>query len=1180
MSVSTNADESTISPGLSIIHANHMEDLRDVAIEWIKKHPLSPLENETFIVQSNGMAQWLKLAMASNKGCGISAAVKMQLPARFIWEAYRTVLGEDQIPDQSPIDKDQLVWRLLRLLPALTGKKWFAPLEQYLVDDVDDRKCYQLASYLADLYDQYQVYRADWLHDWISGVDQLRDGRGKRIELPPEQRWQVKLWRHIHDDIPESQRGSGRFRLHQQFLTVIKNSSSLPSTLPRRVVVFGISSLPKQSLEAIHAVSHQSQVLMFVHNPCRYFWADIIEDRDLLRIHNARHRRKNPFTENPPLLSSNLHTHPLLAAWGKQGRDYIGLLYGYDQPDEYRAQFNEIDLFRDIVSSDQPDSLLHQVQQAVLDLTPLPDNEEPKQQIGREDRTILFQKCHSRQREVEILLDHLLWFFERSPDLTPRDVVVMAPDISAYSPHIEAVFGHLSNHDPRHIPYSIADHPRQAGMPIIQALEKLFYLPSSRVTAGDVMDLLAVPAFRERFKVKASDLPQLDQWLHGAGIRWGLHSEHRKSFDLPDNIDQNTWQFGLRRMLLGYAVGKGDAWKDIEPYDEIGGLDAALIGPLWEILEKLETYWRRLNRPAVPDVWVQRLVGLVNDFIAPTNNNDQMIISRIMDSLDQWISDCTEAGYTAPLPLSVIRAALLGKIKETGVSQRLLAGRVNFCTLMPMRAIPFKVVCLLGMNDGEYPRSFPPLDFDLMSFPGWHRPGDRSRREDDRYLFLEALLSAREQFYLSYIGQSARDNSERMPSVLVNQLRDYLAAGWEVRSPDQSMKSSKNRLLHQLTCQHALQPFSRSYFEPKRGPHRFTYAHEWESLYDQPIETGKRNPLEPAKIHGNLRIDQLTGFLKNPIKAFFTQRLNVYMNVPASTTENLEPFSLDSLAPFDLGMQLLDAGLSTSAKHRSDAVFQAADRLRHAGRLPLFSMGLLSVEELADPVLKMLEHHDNLLQTWAEETETIEIRAPFSLTDFPCEAVEDWVDGLRKNSFHQIDTIGSISYARWKFYPLKILDAKGNLSRFPPFITLWVEHLFTCAQEVNLTTYLVAPDGIAKMQVVEPPIAEELLNEILLIWNQGLERPLPVTAKSAMAYLSAASSAASEEDLVKAYNAACKAYEGDGYNFAGELGYGDGIYLSRCFPDFHSLWKADDNAFVTLAETLYAPLMNAVSTIT
>ena len=597
MDIQEAAGEPVIPPGLSIIHSNHMEDLRQVTIQWIGNHPLRPLENEVFIVQSNGMAQWLKLALAENDGCGISAALEFQLPARFLWQAYRAVLGTEAIPLESPYDKVRLVWRLLRLLPSLLKNDWCEPLRQYLVDDHDLRKRYQLSCHLADLYDQYQVYRADWLEDWTAGLDQLRNAGGEPVELPPEHAWQAELWRRIQADVPEAHRNAGRSSVHRRFLEAAETMPRRPGDLPRRVIVFGISSLPKQALEALHAVSRHSQVLMFVHNPCRHYWADIIEDRELLRIERARHRRKSASLENlsPELLHQ--HVNPLLAAWAKQGRDFIGLLYGYDQPDAYRQQFAEIDLFRDVAVAGGPDGLLQQVQQAILDLTPLPGTDHEKQPVSPDDPSISFQLAHSRQREVEILQDQLLSFFSRMPGLKPQDIIVMTPDIDTYGPHVEAVFGNLPPGDPRHIPFTIADRPEQPSVPMMKALEKLLQLPGSRMAVSDLMDLLEVPAFRERFGVSEANLSRLHQWIQGAGIRWGLSADQRGDFDLPAGMEQNTWRFGLRRMLLGYAVGAGAPWQGIEPYDEIGGLEAGLVGSLARMLERLDGYWQMLGQP-------------------------------------------------------------------------------------------------------------------------------------------------------------------------------------------------------------------------------------------------------------------------------------------------------------------------------------------------------------------------------------------------------------------------------------------------------------------------------------------------------------------------------------------------------------------------------------------------------
>lgn len=1153
-----------LEPGFSIIHSNHMEDLRHVAVAWIRRHPLNPLENELFIVQSNGMAQWLKLALAENDGCGISAAVDILLPARFLWNAYRAVLGPDQIPRESPYDKERLVWRLVKLLPSLVADDWFAPLAHYLANDLDMRKRYQLSCQLADLYDQYQVYRADWLEDWIAGANGLRAAGGKVTNLPTEQVWQARLWRRIFDDVPEPQRGSSRAGLHRRFLREAEILTERPAGLPRRVIVFGISSLPKQALEALYAVSRYSQVLLFVHNPCRHFWADIIEDRQLLRIERARHRPKDqwPAELRPELLHQ--HVNPLLAAWGKQGRDYIGLLYGYDQPERYRQRFAEIDLFSDFATQDRQPRLLREVQQAILDLEPLPGRGENKRFVSADDDSIRFQLAYSRQREVETLQDRLLSFFSRDPDLKPQDIIVMTPRIDVYAPHIEAVFGNVAHDDPRYIPFTIADCPERASMPMLAALETLLDLPSSRMMVSELIDLLEVPAFRERFGLSDVDVPRLHQWIEGAGIRWGVSADQRTDFDLPAGIEQNTWRFGLRRMLLGYAVGAGAAWRGIEPYDEIGGLEAALVGPLALILDKLDTYRRTFSQPAPAQAWRQRIVSLRRDLFLPVTSRDELTAERLETVLDQWVDACRDADLNEPLTLPVVRDAVLSAMQDASTSQRFLAGRVNFGTLMPMRAIPFNVVCLLGMNDGEYPRSVPPPDFDLMSGPGRYRPGDRSRREDDRYLFLEALLSARQRLYISYIGRSVRDGGQRMPSVLVAQLRDYLAAGWCLDNTSEETVAPPDRLLDHLTCQHPLQPFSKDYFRQDRKAELFTYAHEWRQVHGHSPATDAQAPLEAPVFEGNVQLHHLIRFLRNPVRCFYNQRLNIYFEAVDSATKDEEPFALDSLAPFALGMQLLDDGLAAAPGQSGAAVQQAAERLRRTGDLPLSGFGELWARKLCEPVLAMLHQRDALLLKWPRQIDPLEIRIPTRLGGAADRLLEDWLDGVYCD--------GASNHACWDYFPLGIMDHKGSVSRLHPFIALWVKHLAACTQGITLTSYLVAPDGVVGFEPLDAGQARGWLYTITEHWWEGLRQPLPVTARSALAYVHALFSHAGVDAPQKAEHAARRAYEGNGFNARGELGYDDGLYLRRWYPDFDSLRQAHNGRFVELARELYAPL--------
>lgn len=1174
MGVQVKNGGSLLAPGLSIIHSNHLEDLRRVAVQWIRNHPLNPLENELFVVQSNGMAQWIKLALAENDGCGISAALDIQLPARFLWNAYRAVLGANEIPRDSPFDKTRLIWRLLRLLPSLLEDGRFVQLARFLSDDTDLRKRHQLAYHLADLFDQYQVYRADWLADWTRGVDALRDAKGAVVELPEEQMWQAELWRQILADVPEDKRGTSRSALHRRFITSVETMAQRPAGLPRRVIVFGISSLPKQALDALHAVSRHSQVLLFVHNPCRHYWAEIIEDRELLRIERARHGRKSEMLADldPDLLHQ--HVNPLLAAWGKQGRDYIGLLYGYDRPEVYRDNFAEIDLFSDFLGADGEGTLLQQVQQRILDLAPLPSPDEGKCLVSMADRSIDFQLAHSRQREVEILQDQLLFLFEEIPDLKPRDIIVMTPDIDCYGSHIEAVFGNIPADDPRYIPYTIADRPERASVSLLNALEKLLRLPDSRMAVSDLMDLMEVPAFRERFGLAVGDLPRLHRWIEGAGVRWGLSGEQRESFGLPAGLEQNTWIFGLRRMLLGYAAGSGESWEGIEPYDEVGGLEAALVGPLSVMLEKLEKHWRELGRPAGAAVWCGRIRDLVKDCFLPTGSADQLTQSRLEAVLDGWLDACTEAGLDEALTLPVIRETVMGAMNDSSISQRFLAGKVNLGTLMPMRAIPFKVVCLLGMNDGEYPRSRSPLDFDLLAGPGRYRPGDRSRREDDRYLFLEALLSAREKLYISYIGRSVRDNSACVPSVLVGQLRDYLAAGWRVEGDESGHEKSGEHLLDMLTCQHPLQPFSRRYFKPAAMPEIFTYAHEWREVLDKADAGAGEKPLGPPVFEGSLTLMHLTRFLKNPVQSFFNQRLKVYFDDVDMTTLDLEPFALDRLSSFGLGNQLLSAGLAAEDGQSVEAVERQAQRMRRTGELPLGGFGELAAEELAEPVRRMLDAHGRLAAQWPYPVAGMEIRLKCDSDRGSPVQLEDWLDGLR-SSEPEAGFSKTRHYARWEFYFGNIMD---KVSRRHPLINPWIKHLAGCARGIRLTSYLVAPDGVAALRPLKSDAATGWIFDIIGHWWIGLEMPLPVTAKTALAYLGILlhPNAKDTQEITeqKAREAARKAYQGNGYNSFGELGYSP--YLERVYVDFETLFAAKKGRFKDLAGRLYRPLIETL----
>jgi exodeoxyribonuclease V gamma subunit len=1176
-----------INPALMLIHGNRSERLRDLLVEWMKRYPLAPLERETILVQSNGIAQWLKLALAADTdpatgegGCGIAAALDVSLPSTFIWHAYRAVLGADAVAEVSPFDKSRLVWRLMRVLPALLGRPEFAPLTRFIRDDADRRKRFQLAERIADLFDQYQMYRADWLASWAKGDYVVSDARGAREALPDAQRWQAALWRELvaevagtSDDLSAQ---GGRAAVHEAFLreAEARRDGARPAGLPRRIVVFGISSLPHQSLEALAALSHWTQIVMCVPNPCAHYWADIVPDKELLGAHAARQARRRGMPAELDADALHQHAHPLLASWGKQGRDFIALLDEFDNAEareRYRSQFAGIGQRIDLFDERDASTLLQQLQDDIRDLRPLHETQAEWPAVDpAEDGSIRFHVAHSAQREVEVLHDQLLAAFNADSSLRPRDVIVMVPDIEAYAPHIQAVFGLLERGDPRHIPFSVADRGQRSADPLVGALDTLLNLPYSRVAVSDLLDLLDVPALRRRFGIDEADLPKLRAWIRGANIRWGLHEAQRESLGLPAGAERaapHTWLFGLRRMLLGYAVG-GDAlaWRDIEPFGEMGGLDAALLGPLVTLVDALDHAWRVLRESATVPVWCDRLRALKDAFFAADDSRDAYTLARLDNALLTWLDTCAEAGLADELPLAVVGEHWLAQLDDGGLSQRFFAGAVTFATLMPMRAIPFRRVCLLGMNDGDYPRARPPMDFDLMR--SHYRPGDRSRREDDRYLLLEALLSARDHLHVSWVGRSITDNSERPPSVLIGQLRDHLAAGWRLAGTE---RAAGRALVAALTVEHRLQPFSAAYFSGEAGASPlFTYAAEWRAAPPgEPAFARPADALLPSIARDEpLSLRELAEFLKDPVKAFFGQRLRVALDAEEAASDDEEPFELDSLETWKLQDELIRA--EAAEVDEAAAAAARAERMaaiRRRGDVVTGGFGDLTSAALLEPMDALFEAYRAELARWPSVIEheqeiafrTADAGQPFELAD--------WLGARR--------AAGDGSEARLLLSASALVD-KGGAYRYAKLLGPWVQHLAANLAGRAVTTVIVSKKGTVELRPLPAGEAEAHLTTLIRAWEDGMRRPLPFAAESALEWLfksgaARGDAAPSEKALADAERAACARYEGGPFS-QGELDYS--ASLRRAYPDFAALCASGE--FEPLAKRLLAPLIRAV----
>lgn len=1158
--------------GLAIVHSNRPEILRDLVAAHLRRYPLAPLENEQILIQSNGIGRWLQLALARDAaegGLGISASAEFLLPARFFWDAYRIVLGEQALPEHAPFDAVRLRWVIYSLLPRVRGQAGFEPLSAFLERDRDPRRPFQLAVAIADLFEQYQFYRADWLLEWEQGRDRLVTAHGQTRPVPERQRWQPALWREVLQVIPEASRRSSRAHLHAEFVGRLRAADqageSIPG-LPRRVIVFGISSLSMQLIEGLEALATQSEVLVCVHNPCRHYWADIVQDRDLLRSKpGKRFKLRRGWPDN--LTNENFHQHanPLLAAWGRQGRDFIALLDEKDQPESYRRWFDRIDVFEDHLTGSSG-CLLHRLQQGILDLEPLPEDPAGRETVAVGDRSITFHLAHSRQREVEILHDQLLEAMREDPGLHPRDIIVMVPDIDAYAPHIEAVFGTLADRgsdgqrDPRFIPFSIGDRRQRFTSGCLRAFESLLDLPDARLTAPEIIDLLQVPAVRARFDIAEDELDRIGRWLDGAGIRWGLHGTHRARFDLDEDYDINSWLFGLRRMLLAYASGDGEAFAGIQPYDEIGTGDADLVGRLAVLVETLDRHWCALAGTTAAADWVGRLRRLVDDFLLPQTGEDELACYRIEQAIEGLESALTDSGVAGDVPQAVIRDCLIEALDADNVSHRFLAGTVNFSTLMPMRAIPFKRVCLLGMNEGDYPRTRKPVDFDLMS--DYYRPGDRSRREDDRYLFLEAVLSAREHLYVSWVGRSIRNNTELPPSVLVGQLRDHIAAGWQLEGasaePDPGVQ-----LLDHLSSDYPLQPFSRDYFRAS-GRH-FTYAREWRAAHDSvDADWHALDSLPHWQPDEPVTTAMLGRFLASPVAHFLSMRLQVDLKQEQTSLPDEEPFSLDNLQKWQLRNELLDVLLGCEDPEQwPDMLAQHGARMRLSGRLPVGRAGETILEEQIGEAQLAGEHYRQLLEQWPRTAEPLPLELQFEPAGASPVLLDDWLPRLRQGPGGKLALILPSAS--------NLLEKNGK-PRWAKLVRTWPLHLAACASGLALDTYMVSPHGVVGLKSIEAGQAHRELGHLIEAWLEGLRRPLPVACESAFALLMARPEAPEDDGWQpKALKAARGKFE-SGFNSTGEVDKDPA--LKRLYPAFDDLLAGETgDDLMHWASLLYAPLV-------
>lgn len=1012
------------TPMIRLLQSNNMSRLIEAFVARGQDAPGDPFQPLTVIVQSFGMGQWLKLQLAET--AGIAANIDCVLPANFVWRLYRQVLADLDLPEASPFAVESLTWHLLRILPQCKGAP-YARVRHFLEGPGDPQvRGYQLARRIASLYDQYLIYRPEWILGWEAGEDAAA------------QPWQSDLWRRLCRD-PALTGKHHRAGLHKALLARLDRPDALAAGIPGHLSVFGLSALPVLHLQTLHALSRHSDIDLYFMNPCQHYWGDVISERDLARRSvRALVHKDAELTDDDYLDTGN----PLLASMGKQGREFLELLLGID--DLHIDEYFEPAAGENMLAAVKRDVLnLEFGGEFASDVEPTP------RPVDAGDMSIQLHACHSKLREVEVLYDQLLAMIRTDPQITAADIIVMMPNVGDYAPFIEAVF-----QDSMY--YAIADRSLNQESPALVAFTTLLALPASRLTSTEVMDLLEIPIIARKFDLREEDLTLLTRWVQDAGIRWELDGHSKQvRWQLPAS-DQNTWHFGLDRLLLGYAM-ESDAgiWDGILPFDMEAG-DAILLGTLCHFVELLAAYRSRLETARTAGEWRAVVVSLLNDFFEPAAQ-EELDLGLIRELMIRLETETAETGFEDKLSAKLVRHWLEEELSTPQQGRGFISGGITFATLVPMRSVPFKVVCLLGMNDGEYPREDRPLTFDLMNIDGY-RKGDRSKRHDDRYLFLEALLSAQEYFYVSYEGKSVKDNQEKPPSVLVSEFVDYVTRIFD----------------HDPVVFHPLQPFSDEYFDPGR-PRLVTFRPDWYEalLAFEPQRAFADVTFEVDPDLAAKDIEQLVQFFRHPARYYLRNRLGVYFDDDEADLDDTESFALDGLERY----QLAESALSTLL--RGEPVEAWREQAIASGAIMDSRVGQSQLDRELARARLVFDQLDVIARAQPER-----ITATLTLPDG---------HALRGN----IDNV----------YGDVIVNYRSGTLRKRQLLDIWIAHLFanaTCDQISTIT--LSTQPGKAVRTLLEPVGQAEstaVLGAMLALFTRGLASPLPFLPETSFAYASA-----------------------------------------------------------------------------
>ncbi len=973
---------------LILHHSNSLSQLSQILLHQLAEPVASVLKPELILVQNPGMKRWLQEQISQT--LKVAANLEFPLPSRFIWDVFLSQF--DDITDLSVYDAQILRWRIMQLLNRSSTDRALSVLNTYLRQDDQALKRFQLAEKLANLFDQYLVYRPDMIRAWE---------QGSSVETDVEA-WQSHLWRLLRQQDPQPHRTELIGRLLQQLHNNPKNLQNLP----KRIFIFALSAMSPQYMKVLQALGLHLEVHIFILNPCRHYWGDIRSKKEQIKLQH-----------------SVVIDNELLASLGKQGRDYIDQFYDDLEPPLENHQFIDI----------TPDSLLKRVQFDILNL-----ESETVAQTYHQDDSLQVVSCYSELRELQVLHDGLLQRFNDHPEWHPHDIVVMSPNIEKLAPYIEAVFGMQPDH--KKIPYSISDHNELASLPLMQAIVAWIGLGSSRFSASEIITWLELPALQRAYALEEQDLEVIRYWINDTQVRWGMDQAHRSSIGAGDN-NLNTWKQGINRLLSAFVALDTDDMLEDYPAASVllSSSEYQILGQLQRFLDDLSHWSKRLQTAYDLSDWQILINDLIETFLHP-DEDEEWLLKNIRDQLSAYQVQSEQADFKEKLDAVLIAQLLQNDLQQGASHHQYLTGAVNFCNLIPMRSLPFKVVCLIGMSDEHFPRKENASQIDLIErFP---KKGDRSRREDDRYMFLQALLSAQDHLYISYVGQNRKDDSDIEPSVVISELLDQVESSTGINIPIERT---------------SLQPFSLDNYI------RGSYSELWQ-IQNAITPTPFLQPITAISPSDKLELDELLRFFSNPPRYFMERRLNISLQGSRQDIMDEEAFILEPLKRFQINHEMIEDlfqfGHINNKKYLNSGVL---------GQDNVGILHLTEQQQKAEDLFQSISQHEHFSHACVLEANLS-------------------IEGRHlQGHIHSYSNQGLLQFS---------LSTKKGKTLFP----MWVKHCLLCATEQIQFSEILFPQDQVVFTLLSPEEALKQVGQFMALFDQGLNECLPIYMDTAYEY--------------------------------------------------------------------------------